>query len=81
MERIFKLFILVAVLALGLSGSSLLAATKSFVGVDYGPFHKDGQAPGTPIPDSQFLADLGLWPKDSSLSEPTPWIRNPAWTI
>jgi len=61
MERIFKLFILVAVLTLSLCGGSLLAApVPAFVGVNYGPFHKDGQIPGTPISNSQFLADLKI---------------------
>ncbi len=59
MQRIIKLFTLVAILTLALFSGSILAATKSFVGVNYGPFHKDGQGPGTAIPDSQFLADLG----------------------
>ena len=32
----------------------------SFVGINYSPFHFPGQSPdlGTPIPDSQFIADL-----------------------
>jgi exo-beta-1,3-glucanase (GH17 family) len=34
------------------------APAGAFVGIDYGPFHKSGQMPGTPIPDSQFKADL-----------------------
>jgi len=59
MQRIIKLFTLVATLTLGLFSGSILAATKSFAGVNYGPFHKDGQGPGTAIPDSQFLTDLG----------------------
>jgi exo-beta-1,3-glucanase (GH17 family) len=31
-----------------------------FVGINYGPFHKSGHAPGTPISDSQFISDLGI---------------------
>ena len=31
-----------------------------FVGINYGPFHKSGQMPGTAIPDSQFISDLGI---------------------
>jgi exo-beta-1,3-glucanase (GH17 family) len=31
-----------------------------FVGINYGPFHKSGQKPGTPIPDSQLISDLGI---------------------
>ena len=32
----------------------------SFMGINYSPFHYPGQSPnvGTPIPDSQFIADL-----------------------
>jgi exo-beta-1,3-glucanase (GH17 family) len=62
-RKIFKLFILMAAMVLfaGLSGGYGWAANlPNFVGVNYGPFHKDGQAPGTPITDSQFLADLGI---------------------
>ena len=33
---------------------------KPFLGIDYGPFHSSGEAPGTPIPDSQFISDLGI---------------------
>jgi len=31
-----------------------------FIGIDYGPFHGSGESPGTPIPDSQFISDLGI---------------------
>lgn len=31
-----------------------------FLGINYGPFHHPGQAPGTPIPDSQFSSDLAI---------------------
>jgi exo-beta-1,3-glucanase (GH17 family) len=55
-----RLFTLGTVMVLGLFGGSVLAANlPTFVGVNYGPFHKDGQAPDKPIPDSQFLDDLG----------------------
>jgi exo-beta-1,3-glucanase (GH17 family) len=32
----------------------------SFVGVNYGPWHKSNQAPPNPIPDSQFQSDLAI---------------------
>lgn len=38
-----------------MSGSALAGP---FVGINYGPFHESGQMPGTPIPNSQFIADL-----------------------
>jgi glucan 1,3-beta-glucosidase len=40
-----------------ISGSALAGP---FVGINYGPFHESGQMPGTPIPDSQFMSDLGI---------------------
>src|SRR5579883_2141988 len=40
-----------------LSGS---ASAGPFIGINYGPFHESGQQPGTPIPDSQFISDLGI---------------------
>lgn len=33
---------------------------ERFTGVNYGPFHKDGQAPGKPIPPEQIRDDLKL---------------------
>jgi exo-beta-1,3-glucanase (GH17 family) len=62
-RKMCKLFTLTAAMVLfaGLAGGYGWAANlPNFVGVNYGPFHKDGQAPGTPITDSQFLADLGI---------------------
>jgi exo-beta-1,3-glucanase (GH17 family) len=62
-RKMFKLFVLTAAITLftGLAATHGWAANlPNFVGVNYGPFHKDGQAPGTPITDSQFLADLGI---------------------
>jgi len=44
-------------------GSGLAANLPNFVGVNYGPFHKAGQNPGTSIPDSQFIADLAIMSK------------------
>lgn len=44
-------------LLLMVSGAALAGP---FVGIDYGPFHKNGQKPHTPIPDSQFISDLGI---------------------
>jgi len=40
--------------------SSDATPAGKFVGINYGPFHKSGQKPGTPIPDSQFILDLGI---------------------
>jgi exo-beta-1,3-glucanase (GH17 family) len=63
-RKMFKLFALTAAIALfaGLAGAYGWAAAPlpNFVGVNYGPFHKDGQLPGTPIPDSQFIADFKI---------------------
>jgi exo-beta-1,3-glucanase (GH17 family) len=46
-----------------LCGAALLLFASpafSFMGINYSPFHYPGQSPnvGTPIPDSQFIADL-----------------------
>jgi exo-beta-1,3-glucanase (GH17 family) len=49
--------VLAGLLLLMISGSALAGP---FVGIDYGPFHGNGEAPGTPIPDSQFISDLGI---------------------
>jgi glucan 1,3-beta-glucosidase len=49
------------VLVLMMSGAAFAAQT--FIGIDYGPFHKPGQAPGTPIPDTQFTNDLTVLAK------------------
>jgi len=46
---------MVMVLALGLAASQALATT---FGVDYSPYHGPGQAPGSSIPNSQFVTDL-----------------------
>ncbi|MGO9606875.1 MAG: glycosyl hydrolase family 17 protein [Candidatus Binataceae bacterium] len=48
------------VLVLMMSGA---AFAQTFIGIDYGPFHKDGQGPGTPIPDTQFTNDLTVLAK------------------
>jgi glucan 1,3-beta-glucosidase len=40
-----------------ISGSALAGP---YIGINYGPFHNPGQMPGTPIPDSQFISDLGI---------------------
>ncbi|MCI5123730.1 MAG: hypothetical protein D3925_04455, partial [Candidatus Electrothrix sp. AR5] len=34
--------------------------TDFFVGINYGPFHNDGQAPGTPVSEEQIKADLQI---------------------
>ena len=49
--------LLAGLFVLMISGSALAGP---FVGIDYGPFHGSGEAPGTPIPDSQFISDLGI---------------------
>lgn len=59
LKRLIAVAILVSVLGLSY-GYCLAGPLPNFVAVNYGPFHKDGQASGTPIPDSQFLADLGV---------------------
>jgi exo-beta-1,3-glucanase (GH17 family) len=38
-----------------------------FIGINYGPFHKSGQFPGTPIPDSQFITDLSIISKNFNI--------------
>ena len=51
------------VLLLALAGTCSFAANAPpFIGVNYGPYHKDGQSPDrqTTIQDDQFLADLGI---------------------
>jgi len=52
---------LLAALTMLLTSSAAFAG--QFLGIDYGPFHEDGQAPHTPIPDSQYLSDLGVLSK------------------
>lgn len=55
--------LLAGLIFLIISGAALAGP---FVGIDYGPFHicptypSDCQQPGTPIPDSQFISDLGI---------------------
>jgi exo-beta-1,3-glucanase (GH17 family) len=39
---------------------ALNAFSERFTGVNYGPFHKDGQAPGNPIPPEQIRDDLKI---------------------
>jgi exo-beta-1,3-glucanase (GH17 family) len=51
------LTLMVGFFVLMVSGTAL---AQTFVGIDYGPFHDNGQAPGTAIPDSQFKHDLQL---------------------
>ena len=48
------------VLLFSMSGA---AFAQTFIGIDYGPFHKSGQAPGTAIPNSQFKHDLAVLAK------------------
>ena len=48
------------------AGRALSANLPNFVAVNYGPFHKTGQNSGTPIPDAQFLSDLGIIAKKFS---------------
>ncbi len=52
-----KLFITVAATLCLMSSANL---ALGFIGVNYGPFHKSGQSPGTFIPDSQIISDLSL---------------------
>jgi exo-beta-1,3-glucanase (GH17 family) len=54
----FGKFLIILAATLGLIGSSNPAV--GFIGINYGPFHKSGQSPGTPIPDSQFVSDLSI---------------------
>ena len=44
-------------LALGLAAGQALAQSTIF-GLDYSPYRLAGQAPGSNIPDSQFISDL-----------------------
>ena len=58
-----KITIGAVVLVLALACTySFAANSPPFIGVNYGPYHKDGQSPDiqTAIPDSQFLADLAI---------------------
>lgn len=55
MQRRTAIVIMVIGLALGVTTGQGLAQT---IGVDYGPYHKPGQAPGFNIPDAQFISDL-----------------------
>jgi exo-beta-1,3-glucanase (GH17 family) len=57
MRRWVAVVIMVIGLALGLAVGQALAQS-TIIGVDYGPYHLPGQAPGTNIPDSQFISDL-----------------------
>ncbi|HOV85263.1 MAG TPA: glycosyl hydrolase family 17 protein [Syntrophobacteraceae bacterium] len=60
-ELCVSIAVLVSVFTWGLPvGRVAAAGLPNFVAVNYGPFHKDGQRSGTPIPDSQFLTDLGI---------------------
>jgi len=52
-----SLCLVIGCLLLIVAGS---AFAGPFVGINYGPFHKSGQMPGTAIPDSQFISDLGI---------------------
>jgi len=47
-----------AALTLLSMSSAVLAAP--FLGVNYGPYHRDGEAPGTPVSDEQFSSDLRI---------------------
>jgi exo-beta-1,3-glucanase (GH17 family) len=63
MLKIVKLLIsiVIVVSVCGLPvGYGFAANLPNFVAINYGPFHKDGQSPGTLIPDSQYIADLGI---------------------
>ncbi len=49
----------VVIMVIGLTlGLTLGQASAQVIGVDYGPYDKPGQAPGTVIPDAQFISDL-----------------------
>lgn len=65
LKRLIAVAILVSVWGLS-SGYCLAGYLPNFVAINYGPFHKDGQASGTPIPDSQYIADLGVIAKKFS---------------
>jgi glucan 1,3-beta-glucosidase len=57
MQRRAAVVIMVIGLALGLVVGQAWAQS-TVIGVDYGPYRLPGQAPGTNIPDSQFISDL-----------------------
>lgn len=43
---------------LGLIASVSVAQGAAFIGIDYGPFHVQGQQPSTPVPIAQLTSDL-----------------------
>jgi exo-beta-1,3-glucanase (GH17 family) len=47
-----------ACVLLSILSSSVFAAP--FLGIDYGPYHRDGESPGTPVSDEQFNSDLHI---------------------
>ena len=51
------IFIMAISLVLSLGAGQTLAQ-NTVIGLDYGPYHLAGEAPGSNIPDSQFIADL-----------------------
>ncbi len=57
MRRWAAVIVMVMCLAMGLAVSQVLAQSTVF-GVDYGPYRLPGQAPGSDIPDAQFISDL-----------------------
>jgi exo-beta-1,3-glucanase (GH17 family) len=58
MKRVLVLNVLSIVAAIFLVVGSAPAAP--FIGINYGPFHLPGQNPGTFVPDSQIISDLGI---------------------
>jgi exo-beta-1,3-glucanase (GH17 family) len=66
MSKIIELLIVIAIMA-SVGGLTFAPASganpPNFIGVNYGPFHTSGEAPGTPITDDQFKADLGIMAK------------------
>ena len=57
MRKRAAVVIMVIGLALGLAAGQALAQS-TVIGLDYGPYRLPGQAPGSDIPDAQFIADL-----------------------
>ncbi len=57
MRRWAAVMVMVMCLAMGLAAGQALGQSTVF-GVDYGPYRLPGQAPGSDIPEPQFISDL-----------------------
>jgi glucan 1,3-beta-glucosidase len=57
MRRRVAVVIIIIGLALGLATVQAMAQS-TVIGLNYGPYRLPGQAPGTDIPDAQFISDL-----------------------